>query len=87
MAKNLGLGNENEDLKELFRHHIESFDHMVEAGLETMFHAIKPVKIYDSFTNKTLRNILAFSLSYNTVLPYKLYSSIYLIFGLLTHGG
>ncbi|KAE8647278.1 hypothetical protein Csa_003919, partial [Cucumis sativus] len=57
--------NENEDyeaLRELFRHHIESFDHLVDAGLETLMNSIKPVEIYDSFTNKKLRNILIMNL-------------------------
>ncbi|XP_015878970.3 DNA-directed RNA polymerase I subunit 2 [Ziziphus jujuba] len=45
---------ENEDLRELFRHHIESFDHMVSEGLETMLLRVKPVKVYDSSTGKTL---------------------------------
>ncbi|XP_022951240.1 DNA-directed RNA polymerase I subunit 2 isoform X1 [Cucurbita moschata] len=49
---------ENQDyeaLRELFRHHIESFDHLVDAGLETLMNSIKPVEIYDSFTNRKLR--------------------------------
>lgn len=45
-------------LEELFRHHIESFDHMVEYGLETMLLNIKPVQIVHSFSNQKLRNIL-----------------------------
>ncbi|KAF3665070.1 putative multiple C2 and transmembrane domain-containing protein 2-like [Capsicum annuum] len=32
-------------LKELFSHHIESFDHMIENGLETMLLNIKPVEV------------------------------------------
>lgn len=44
-----------EALRELFRHHIESFDHAVEYGLETMFRSIKPVEIVDSVSKKTLR--------------------------------
>ncbi|KAG7020194.1 DNA-directed RNA polymerase I subunit 2 [Cucurbita argyrosperma subsp. argyrosperma] len=50
--------SENQDyeaLRELFRHHIESFDHLVDAGLETLMNSIKPVEIYDSFTNRKLR--------------------------------
>ena len=53
--------SENQDyeaLRELFRHHIESFDHLVDAGLETLMNSIKPVEIYDSFTDRKLRNIL-----------------------------
>ncbi|KAG5539244.1 hypothetical protein RHGRI_019714 [Rhododendron griersonianum] len=47
-----------EALRELFKHHIESFDHMLEYGIETMFRNIKPVEILDPLTNKSLRNIL-----------------------------
>lgn len=45
-------------LKELFSHHIESFDHMVDNGLETMLLNIKPIEIVDSFSTLKLRNIL-----------------------------
>ena len=51
---------ELEELKELFRHHIESFDYMIDEGLELMLKLVKPVQIFDSFSNKTLRNILFF---------------------------
>ncbi|XP_058226020.1 DNA-directed RNA polymerase I subunit 2 [Rhododendron vialii] len=44
-----------EALRELFKHHIESFDHMLEYGIETMFTTIKPVEIIDPLTNKSLR--------------------------------
>lgn len=47
-------------LKELFSHHIESFDHMVDNGLETMLLNIKPVEVLDSFSKLKLRNILFF---------------------------
>jgi len=47
-----------EPLRELFKHHIESFDHMVDAGLETTMGHIKPVEIFDDFTSTKLRNIL-----------------------------
>lgn len=56
MSKNLDY----EALKELVRHHIESFDHMVEYGLDTMLKNIKPAEVYDSISNKKLRNILFF---------------------------
>ncbi|KAM3323354.1 DNA-directed RNA polymerase I subunit 2 [Capsicum chacoense] len=42
-------------LKELFSHHIESFDHMIENGLETMLLNIKPVEVVDSFSKLKLR--------------------------------
>ncbi|XP_028784333.1 DNA-directed RNA polymerase I subunit 2 isoform X2 [Neltuma alba] len=42
-------------LRELFRPHIESFDYMVEAGLDTMFQYIKSVEVRDPFTKKKLR--------------------------------
>lgn len=45
-------------LKELFSHHIESFDYMVDNGLETMLLNIKPIEIVDSFSSLKLRNIL-----------------------------
>ncbi|KAI3444963.1 hypothetical protein Pfo_001628 [Paulownia fortunei] len=44
-----------EALRELFKHHIDSFDHMVEYGLETMLLNIKPVEVFDSFSNLKLR--------------------------------
>ncbi|KAK6804123.1 hypothetical protein RDI58_001907 [Solanum bulbocastanum] len=43
-------------LKELFSHHIESFDYMVDNGLETMLLNIKPIEIVDSFSSLKLRN-------------------------------
>ncbi|XP_062174950.1 DNA-directed RNA polymerase I subunit 2 [Alnus glutinosa] len=48
-----------EPLRELFRHHIESFNYMAEKGLKILFESIKPVQIYDSFINKNLRIWLA----------------------------
>ncbi|CAN4080495.1 unnamed protein product [Withania somnifera] len=42
-------------LKELFSHHIESFDHMLDNGLETMLLNIKPIEVIDSFTKLKLR--------------------------------
>lgn len=44
-----------EPLKELVKHHIESFDHMVSYGLETMLVSISPVEVFDPFTKKKLR--------------------------------
>lgn len=45
-----------EPLREIFRHHIDSFDHMIEYGIETMLRNIKPVEVFDS--KLKLRNIL-----------------------------
>lgn len=47
-------------LNEMVRHHIESFDHMIDFGLETMVKNIKPVEVFDTAANKKLRNILHF---------------------------
>ncbi|RDY14792.1 DNA-directed RNA polymerase I subunit 2, partial [Mucuna pruriens] len=44
MVATLGSVPDFEALRELFKHHIESFDHMVDAGLETMLRHIKPVE-------------------------------------------
>uniref|UniRef100_A0A5B7BLJ7 DNA-directed RNA polymerase subunit beta n=1 Tax=Davidia involucrata TaxID=16924 RepID=A0A5B7BLJ7_DAVIN len=44
-----------EPLRGLFKHHIESFDHMVEYGLENMLMNVKPVEVYDSFSKTKLR--------------------------------
>ena len=49
-----------EALRELFKHHIESFDYMADAGLETMLRHIKPIEVFDDFTSTKLRNILLF---------------------------
>ncbi|MED6173334.1 DNA-directed RNA polymerase I subunit RPA2 [Stylosanthes scabra] len=45
-------------LRELFKPHIESFDYMIDTGLETMLSHIKPVEIFDSSTSTKLRDIL-----------------------------
>lgn len=45
-------------LRELFRPHIESFDHMIDAGLQEMFRHIKPVVVVEPLTSTKLRNIL-----------------------------
>lgn len=42
-------------LRELFKHHIESFDYMVDAGLDSMLRQIKPVQVVDDFTSTKLR--------------------------------
>ncbi|KAL1300661.1 DNA-directed RNA polymerase I subunit 2 isoform X2 [Arachis ipaensis] len=42
-------------LRELFKPHIESFDYMIDTGLETMLSHIKPVEIFDPFTSTKLR--------------------------------
>ncbi|KHN35264.1 DNA-directed RNA polymerase I subunit RPA2 [Glycine soja] len=44
-----------EALRELFKHHIESFDYMADAGLETMLRHIKPIEVFDDFTSTKLR--------------------------------
>ncbi|XP_061348881.1 DNA-directed RNA polymerase I subunit 2 isoform X1 [Gastrolobium bilobum] len=44
-----------EALRELFKPHIESFDYMIDAGLETMFRHIKPLEVFDPFTSTNLR--------------------------------
>lgn len=49
-----------EALRELFKPHIESFNYMVDQGLQIMFQHIKPVEVIDPFTNRKLRNILFF---------------------------
>lgn len=60
-GKRSAVAEDYDELRELFRHHIESFDHTVECGLETMFLNVKPVEIVDPFTKKKLTNILFFS--------------------------
>ncbi|KVI11384.1 DNA-directed RNA polymerase, subunit 2 [Cynara cardunculus var. scolymus] len=47
-----------EPLRELFSHHIHSFDHLVEYGLEKALMNIKPVEVVDPNTKLKLRNIL-----------------------------
>ncbi|XP_065876124.1 DNA-directed RNA polymerase I subunit 2 isoform X2 [Euphorbia lathyris] len=46
-------------LEELTRHHIDSFDYMVERGLEIMMDNIKPVKIHDPSSNTSLKLYLS----------------------------
>ncbi|KAF9594003.1 hypothetical protein IFM89_026715 [Coptis chinensis] len=43
-----------ENLEELLKPHVQSFDHFIDIGIETMLENIKPVKITDKFTNTTL---------------------------------
>ncbi|KAJ8622002.1 hypothetical protein MRB53_030531 [Persea americana] len=42
-------------LQELFKPHIESFDHFIESGLETMLLHIKPLQVLDPISKKILR--------------------------------
>ncbi|XP_062109933.1 DNA-directed RNA polymerase I subunit 2 [Humulus lupulus] len=51
----MGTPGNFEELQELFRHHIQSFDHFVEAGLDTLLLCIKPITVYDSSTKTSLR--------------------------------
>lgn len=44
-----------EPLREIFRHHIDSFDHMLEYGIETMLRNIKPIEVFDSSSKLKLR--------------------------------
>ncbi|KAL1540302.1 DNA-directed RNA polymerase I subunit RPA2 [Salvia divinorum] len=44
-----------EALREIFRHHIDSFDHMIEHGLEAMMQNVKPVEVFDPATKLKLR--------------------------------
>uniref|UniRef100_A0A2P2LTW3 DNA-directed RNA polymerase n=1 Tax=Rhizophora mucronata TaxID=61149 RepID=A0A2P2LTW3_RHIMU len=47
------------ELEELVRHHIDSYDYMVDRGLEIMLDNIKPVKIHDPFTDTSLSIFLS----------------------------
>ncbi|KAG5227736.1 DNA-directed RNA polymerase [Salix suchowensis] len=49
---------EFKELEELVWHHIDSFDYMVDRGLEIMLDNIKPVRIYDPHTDTSLSHIL-----------------------------
>ncbi|XP_024189278.1 DNA-directed RNA polymerase I subunit 2-like isoform X2 [Rosa chinensis] len=42
-------------LRELFRHHIESFDYLITAGLGVTLRDIKPVQVHNPHTGETLR--------------------------------
>lgn len=59
LEKMATAGPDYEPLRELFQHHIDSFDHLVEFGLETLLMSVKPVEVVDSFTKQKLRNILS----------------------------
>lgn len=45
-------------LQELVRHHIDSFDHFIDSGLDAIISHIKPVRITDASTGTKLQNIL-----------------------------
>lgn len=51
---------EFEALQELFKHHIDSYDHLVESGLDDVLRSVTPVSVYDASTETKLRNILFF---------------------------
>ncbi|KAM6561896.1 hypothetical protein CsatB_021894 [Cannabis sativa] len=51
----MGTPGNFDELQELFRHHIQSFDHFVEAGLDTLLLCIKPITVYDPSTKTSLR--------------------------------
>ncbi|XP_047338761.1 DNA-directed RNA polymerase I subunit 2 [Impatiens glandulifera] len=56
MAAKSSSPQDYESLKELVRHHIESFDYMSQSGgLEKTLREIKPVEVYDSFSKEKLR--------------------------------
>ncbi|XP_034703533.1 DNA-directed RNA polymerase I subunit 2 isoform X1 [Vitis riparia] len=55
LEKMATAGPDYEPLRELFQHHIDSFDHLVEFGLETLLMSVKPVEVVDSFTKQKLR--------------------------------
>ncbi|KAL3622460.1 DNA-directed RNA polymerase I subunit RPA2 [Castilleja foliolosa] len=44
-----------EALREIFKHHIDSFDHMVDHGIDAMLMNIKPVEVFDKVSNLKLR--------------------------------
>lgn len=47
-------------LKEMVRHHIDSFDHMLDFGLDSMAKKVKPIEVFDPVSKTKLRNILHF---------------------------
>jgi hypothetical protein len=51
-------------LRELYRPHIESFDHFLDEGLDKMLLSIRPMEITDPSSNATLRNILPASFNF-----------------------
>ncbi|GAV81142.1 RNA_pol_Rpb2_6 domain-containing protein/RNA_pol_Rpb2_7 domain-containing protein/RNA_pol_Rpb2_2 domain-containing protein/RNA_pol_Rpb2_1 domain-containing protein/RNA_pol_Rpb2_3 domain-containing protein/RNA_pol_Rpa2_4 domain-containing protein [Cephalotus follicularis] len=58
MGKQSGVAADYSALHELVKPHIDSFDYMVDKGLEEIFRSIKPVQVFDSFENKKLRIFL-----------------------------
>ncbi|KAJ0932347.1 putative DNA-directed RNA polymerase [Helianthus annuus] len=64
-----------EPLRELFSHHIHSFDHFIEFGLEKALMSIKPVEVVDPTTDLKLRNILLSR--YNTIIVLVLKPELY----------
>ncbi|KAJ8755444.1 hypothetical protein K2173_019242 [Erythroxylum novogranatense] len=58
----MAMNNNYKDLEELVTHHVDSYDYMVDRGLEVMLDNIKPLKIHDSFTNTSLSHILVINL-------------------------
>ncbi|XP_071715598.1 DNA-directed RNA polymerase I subunit 2-like [Rutidosis leptorrhynchoides] len=55
MTPHLPNDPDYEPLRELFSHHIHSFDHFIEYGLEKALMSIKPIEVVDSNTQLKLR--------------------------------
>ncbi|KAK2634349.1 hypothetical protein Ddye_029141 [Dipteronia dyeriana] len=55
MARRKKQSEDLEPLRQLVRHHIDSYNYMVDEGLNEMFDRVKPVVVHDSFTNKKLK--------------------------------
>lgn len=55
MTPHLPNNPDYEPLRELFTHHIHSFDHFVEYGLEKALMSIKPIEVVDANTQLKLR--------------------------------
>ncbi|GAB2214554.1 hypothetical protein Droror1_Dr00018906 [Drosera rotundifolia] len=47
MAAKLKMEEELAPLKELFQHHIDSYDYLIEAGLNEVTANIKPIRVFD----------------------------------------
>jgi len=63
--KSNSLDNLNFDaLKVLFKPHIESFDHLIEAGLETIFKSIKLAVVHPTTFQKLINILFFFSVQY-----------------------
>ncbi|GAB2300105.1 DNA-directed RNA polymerase I subunit RPA2, partial [Dionaea muscipula] len=45
-------------LKELFQHHIDSYNYLIAAGLGFVTESVNPVQVYDPNSNNKIRNIL-----------------------------